>query len=131
MYILLLWYVVKLLLHYTVYATLKDTNVTLEGMTTELEPVASDWRPLGVKFGFSESQLDAIENDHPHGDVMQCLRSMLDRKMKQSTGLKWSDIVLALGKIGLGVSAEAIEKKYCKMVADSTGHGWFSSIKVL
>ena len=86
---------------------------TLADLTTELEAVVDKWRTLGVKFGFSESQLNAIEMDHPHGGTSQWLSSTLDKRLKNVPNLSWKNVAEALDNIGCGVLAKEILRKYC------------------
>ena len=63
---------------------------------------------MGGQFGFSENDLDGIEQGNPRGGVQRWMTTMLDKKLKSTPGFGWDDVTKALGRIGCGALAKDI-----------------------
>ena len=87
--------------------------ISLKDLRNALSEVGTKWRLLGVQFGFTEEELDATQQSHPHGGVSQWLSSMLNSKLNNSPGFTWADVVKALENIGQSALAAQLREKYC------------------
>ena len=71
------------------------------------------WRPLGLKFGFRNNELNEIQKSRPHGGCKEWMLEMLSRKMRRTVGFGWDDIIKALSSIGCSETAAKISKQHC------------------
>ena len=71
----------------------------LRRLVNELTPVTAQWRELGREFGFTENELDEIQQSK-HYEVRECMTTMLDRKLKRTPGFGWEGVKKALRNIG-------------------------------
>ena len=88
-------------------------SIPSKDLKNALSPMASQWRELGVQFGFRESDLDGIQQSHPAGGVNQWLRSMLEAKIDSCPGFSWNDVLAALETLGQCTLAEHIRRTFC------------------
>ena len=66
----------------------------------ELEPLKFRWREVGVQFGFTMNDLDAMQMGNPHGGVEEWMITMLDWKLRSTPGFGWDDVNEARKRLG-------------------------------
>ena len=73
--------------------------------------VAIRWYELGMQLldDAATGVLDVIKVDHPN-DVTTCCREMFKRWLEMQHDASWSQLVVALNKVGLNTIADDINK---------------------
>ena len=86
----------------------------------ELEPLKSRWKEVGVQFGFTMNDLDAIQKSSPHGGVGEWMSTMLDKKRKSTTEFGWDDVIKARKRLEKEAQTNCLGGKlnmYCMYVS--------------
>ena len=73
--------------------------------------MATQWYELGVQLldDAATGVLDVIEADHPN-DATTCCNEMFKKWLKMQHDACWSQLIMALNKIGLNAIADDINK---------------------
>ena len=101
--------------------------LSLRELVADLAPVSHRWYELGIQFGFTSNDLEAIKLVWPHkSDV--CMSSILDKKLKTSPELQWNDVIQALVNIGEQLLADRIELKYNAQCEESNDSNIFCTV---
>ena len=77
----------------------------------DVSGVATRWYDLGVQLldDAATGVLDVIKADHPN-DVTTCCNEMFKKWLEMQHDASWSQLVMALNKIGLNAVADNINK---------------------
>ena len=84
-------------------------------MLTELQPVNTEWKYLGMELGIDYHVLQEIEKKYPN-NTKECMAETVNEWLKTgSSTLSWETLCKALHSkiVANPVLAETIEKKYC------------------
>ena len=99
-----------LILHYIGHhcPTLKQLHNILR---PDVSGVATRWYDLGMQLldDPATGVLDVIKADHPN-DVTTCCNEMFKKWLEMQHDASWSQLVMALNKIGLNTIADDISK---------------------
>ena len=77
----------------------------------DVSGVATRWYDLGMQLLADDATgaLDVIKADHPN-DVTTCCNEVFKKWLEMQPDASWSQLVMALNKIGLNVVADDINK---------------------
>ena len=77
----------------------------------DVSGVATRWYDLGMQLldGPTTGVLDVIKTDHPN-DVTTCCNEMFKKWLEMQHDASWSQLVMALNKIGFNAMADDINK---------------------